>query len=247
MKSLRVILIFALVALLVAGSVGTVYAKNGPPDNKPDKGQKFQGEKQGFSGNVTDVVGGATGNVTLVTEDGWTVTVELTRDTLYKVTKAMNKWSDDYDAFVIALGGSSITALEGMKVVVLAGNVTDTASSFSGTAIKFMALQRPATPQHAHRTGLVIDFNKPASVNGWMGNITIFDIHSVTHTFRVGNSTATAYHPEGMGEGNVTVDQSFVTVVTTGNPKVQPSQPPLIAKAIVLHASLPQDWPRPTP
>lgn len=246
MKGLRVILIFALVAFLVAGSLGTVYAKGGPPD-KPEKGQKFQGEKQGFSGNVTSVVGGATGNVTLVTEDGWTVTVALNANTMYKVTKAMNKWSKDYSAFVTALGGN-ITNLEGMKIVVLAGNVTGTAPSFSGTAIKLMALQRPATPQHAHRTGVVTEFNKPSGTSN--GNITIIDVHGGNHTFTI-VANITVYHPTGIWEGNITADPtppydsgSFVTVVTTGDPKVELVRP---AKAIVLHASMPEVWPKPNP
>ena len=241
MKGLRIILIFALVALLVAGSVGTVYAKGGSAD-KPEKGNKFQGEKQGFSGNVTNVAGG---NVTLVTEDGWTVTLTLNDDARYKITKIMNKWGS-YAEFEEALG--NITALEGMKVVVLAGNVTGTAPSFSGIAIKFMALQRPATPQHAHRTGIVTEFNKPSDTSN--GNITIIDVHGGNHTFTI-VANITVYHPTGIGEGNITADPtppynsgSFVTVVTTGNPKVELIRP---AKAIVLHASMPEVWPKPNP
>jgi len=240
MKGLRVILVFALVALLVAGSVVTVYAK-GKPDDVP-KGPKFQGEKQGFSGNVTNVVGGATGNVTLVTGEGWTVTVALNGDTMYKVTKTMNKWGN-YTKFVTALDGN-ITNLVGMKVVVLAGNVTGTAPNLSGIAIKLMALQRPATPQFAHRTGVVTA--KPAG-DATTGNITIIDVHGDFHTFSI--TSDTYYRPMGVTLGNITADAtapydsgSFVTVVTIGDPKVELVRP---AKAIVLHASGPEVWPKP--
>jgi len=237
MKGLRIILIFTLVALLVAGSLGTVFAKGGPPADKPGNGPQVKGERQGFAGNVTDVVGGANGNVTLVTEDGWTVTVTLNDDARYKITKIMNKWGS-YAEFEEALG--NITALEGMKVVVLAGNVTGTAPSFSGIAIKFMALSRPATPQHAHRTGVVTA--KPAG-NATTGNITIIDVHGAYHTFTITNNTY--YRPMSTTlQGNITVGQSFITVVTTGDPKVELIRP---AKAIVLHASMPEVWPKPNP
>ena len=127
MKSLRVILIFALVALLVAGSVGTVYAKNGPPDNKPDKGQKFQGEKQGFSGNVTDVVGG---NVTLDLNGGEPVNL-LAGDTFwYKIPREINKWQRGNITDVIqAVDGTLI----GRRAVVQAGNDTGGCSVNSET------------------------------------------------------------------------------------------------------------------
>jgi hypothetical protein len=240
MRSLRFICVFALVALLVLGSVGTVFAKGQPAD--VPKGPKFQGEKQGFCGNVTVVVDG---NVTIITDKG-NVTVTLTDDTRYKITKVMNKWGS-YDEFVSKLGGN-ITALEGMKVVVLAGNVTgtDPGGPFTGVALKFMALSRPATPLYAHRTGVVTA--KPEG-NATTGNITIIDVHGAFHTFAI--TSDTYYRPMGMGLGNITADANepydsgtFVTVVTTGDPKVAPVLP---AKAIVLHASRPEVWPKPLP
>ena len=240
MKGLRVILIFALVALLVAGSVGTVYAKGQPPD--VPKGSKFKGEKQGFSGNVTDVVGG---NVTIATEDRGNVIVKLIDDADYKIPREMNKWGN-LTAFKSYLEGKTLSALEGRRVVALARNVSGT-----WEALKFLLLPVPGTqPQHAHRTGLVIEFNKPSG--GSNGNITIIDVHGGNHTFVVGNSTITVYHPDGIGAGNITAapappysGASFVTVVTTSDPKI--IEPLPVAKAIVLHASMPEVWPKPNP
>jgi hypothetical protein len=84
---------------------------------------------------------------------------------------------------------------------------------------------------HAHRTGNVTEFNEPDSGNGWLGNITIVDVHSATHTFGVGNYTV--YRPQGIWAGNITVG-SFVTAVITGKQK---SVDLPVAKAIVLHAA----------
>ena len=140
MKGLRIILIFTLVALLVAGSLGTVFAKGGPPADKPGNGPQGKGERQGFAGNVTDVVGG---NVTIATVEKGSVIVTLTDDTRYKIPSVMNKWSG-YGEFITALGGNLI-ALEGRRVVALAGNATGT-----WEVLKLMALPVPGTqPMHA--------------------------------------------------------------------------------------------------
>jgi hypothetical protein len=220
MKSLRISCILTLVALLVLGSIGTVFAKGGPPADKPGNGPQIKGEKQGFAGNVTDVAGG---NVTIAIIQNGSVILTLTDDTRYKIPSLVNKWSD-YDEFITALGGN-LTALEGRKVVSLAGNVTGT-----WEALKLMALPVPGmSPMHAHRVGNVTEFNKPDSGNSWMGNITILDLQGTTHTFTVGNDTA--YRPLGIGPSNITAG-SFVTVVTIGNQK---SIDLPIAKAIVLH------------
>ncbi len=85
MKTVRTIGILILVAGLLLSSVGAVSAK-GPPDTPPGKGPKFQGEKHSFSGNVTDVIGG---NVTIVTNQGSTVTVMLTDGARYKIPRLM--------------------------------------------------------------------------------------------------------------------------------------------------------------
>jgi hypothetical protein len=224
MKGLRIILIFTLVALLVAGSLGTVFAKGGPPADKPGNGPQVKGERQGFAGNVTDVVGG---NVTIATVEKGSVIVALTNDTKYKIPSVMNKWSG-YDEFITALGGNLI-ALEGRRVVALAGNVAGT-----WEVLKLMALPVPGTqPMHAHRVGNV---TAAPPANGTSGNITIKDVHGVLHTFAVvGNETSsgnqTVYRPVEIGPGNITVG-SFVTVVTTGKQK---SVDLPVAKAIVLH------------
>jgi hypothetical protein len=220
MRGLKIVCIITLAALLVLGSAGTVFAKGGPPADNPGKGPEMKGEKQGFSGNVTDVVGG---NVTIATAEKGDVLVILTDDTKYKMPTVMNKWGS-YNEFVTALGGN-ISDLEGRRVVALAGNMTET-----WEALKLMALPIPGTqPMHAHRAGNVTEFNEPASGNSWTGNITITDVHGATHQFSVGNDTL--YRPMGIVPGNITVG-SFVTVVTTGEQK---SDILPMAKAIVLH------------
>ena len=227
MKGLRIILIFALVALLVAGSVGTVYAKGGPPD-KPDKVPKFQDEKQGFSGNVTYIVGG---NVTLALSGGGPVNLLAGNAFQYKVPREINKWKlGNITALINELDGGLISR----RVAVQAGNVTG-----DWVVLKLLVLPVPGTqPMHAHRVGNVTVFNKPTSGNGWIGNITIIDVHSVSHLFKVGNETI--YRPMGIDAGNITVG-SFVTVVTKGNQKSVELPYLPVAKAIVLHASMPED------
>ena len=223
MKGLRIICIFALVALLVLGSVGTVFAKGGSPDDKPVKAPKFQGERQGFTGNVTYVVDG---NVTIDTEAKGSVILTLTDDARYKIPSVMNQWGT-LAQFKSYFEDGNLIALEGRKVVALAGNDTEI-----WRVLQFMALPVPGTePMHAHRTGNVTEFNEPDSENGWLGNITIIDVHSATHTFGVGNETV--YRPRGIWAGNITVG-SFVTAVITGKQK---SEDLPVAKAIVLHAA----------
>jgi hypothetical protein len=232
-KGLRGIFIVVLAAALVLGSVVTVFAK-GPPSTPPGKENAGSHGKQGFFGNITAV---NDGNVSIATQQG-NVTVTLNDQAKYKIVRVMNKWGDLTD-FESNLGG--VSALAGERVVFLAGNITGTLD-----ILKFMVLPMPGTqPLCAHQTGLVYEFNAPSGNN--TGNITIVDVHGVYHTFTVGNDTI--YRPMGTGAGNITgnvtlANASFVTVVTTGNPDVQP--PPL-AKAIVLHASAPKDWPKSTP
>jgi len=238
MRGLRTICIFALVALLILGSIGTVFAKGGPPADKPGNGPQGKGERQGFAGNVTDVVGGDVvgGNVTIATVEKGSVIVTLTGDTRYKIPSVMNKWSG-YGEFITALGGNLI-ALEGRRVVALAGNATGT-----WEVLKLMALPVPSTqPMHAHRVGNV---TAAPPANGTSGNITIKDVHGVLHTFAVvGNETSsenqTVYRPAGIDAGNITVG-SFVTVVTKGNQKSVELPDLPVAKAIVLHANMPED------
>jgi len=90
-----------------------------------------------------------------------------------------------------------------------------------------MLIPSPSSPpSHAHRVGIVDAFTAGSS-------ITIIDRDGVSHTFTM---NGTVYRPEGTIPAHIVVDESYVTVVTRGDPKLGP-----IAKAIVLHEELP-DW-----
>ena len=224
MKGLRIILIFALVAFLMAGSVGTVFAKGEPKANNPGKGLNLKVEKRGFAGNVTKVVGG---NVTLDLNGGEPVNL-LAGDTFwYKIPREINNWQRGNITDVIqAVDGTLI----GRRAVVQAGNDTG-----DWVVLKFMVLPIPGTqPAHAHRTGLVIEKLGSATA----GNITIKDIHGGNQTFAI--ATGTDYHPEGIGFVDINLG-SFVTVVVAPKTKLP------LAKAIVLHANIPEGWPTPAP
>ena len=234
MKALRTIGILVLVAGLMLSSVGTVFA-GGPPEGTPGKVPKFQGQKRGFCGNVTLVTNG---NVTILTKLG-NVTLMLTEETRYKIpTTVMNKWGN-LTEFEGQLEGG-LSALVDRRVVALAGNVTGAPlGPFAGQALKFMLLpelgvQGPAL--HAHRTGLVSKF----SYNGG-GNITIIDIHGVSHTFDL--AADMSYRPKELGEvpEPEEVIGHFVTVVIKGDPKLVTAE----AKAIVVHHRIPEGWPTP--
>lgn len=233
MKALRTIGILVLVAGLLLGSVGTVFAEK-PPDVPPGKLPKFQGEKRGFSGNVTDVTNG---NVTILTEQG-IVTVMLTEAARYKIPRVMNKWGN-LTEFEDQLEGD-FSALIDRRVVALAGNVTGT-----WEALKFMLLPVPGLePLHAHRTGNVTEFNEPSGSNS--GNITIEDVHGVSHTFDLADDMS--YRPKELnGLTGLPLQESvvghFVTVVIKGDPKLETAK----AKAIVVHHRIPEGWPTPTP
>ncbi len=227
MKTLRTIGILVLVSGLMLSSVGTVFA-DGPPDGPPGKGPKFQVQKRGFSGNVTDVTNG---NVTILTEQG-IVTVMLTEEARYKIPRVMNKWGN-LTEFEDQLEGD-LSALVDRRVVALAGNVTGTRE-----ALKFMLLPVPGLePLHAHRTGNVTEFTPGAG-----GNITIEDVHGVSHTFDLADDMS--YRPKELGEVPALGDVKghFVTVVIKGDPKLETAE----AKAIVVHHRIPEGWPTPTP
>ena len=219
MKALRTIGILVLVAGLMLGSVGTVFAGE-PPDDPPGKGPKFQVKKRGFSGNVTGVTDG---NVTILTEEGL-VKVMLTYDEArYKIPRVMNKWGN-LTEFKGQLEGNTLAALEGRRVVTLAGNDTG-----EWKALKLMLLPVPGLPPlHAHRTGNVTEFNPWIEDNDNLGNITIEDVDGVSHTFDVDGNTT--FRPRGTTSSQITIGSSFVTVVTIGDPKLEP-----VAKAIVVH------------
>ena len=207
------------------GSVGTVFAE-GPPEGTPGKGHKFQEQKRGFCGNVTDVTDG---NVTIDIGKGLTVKVMLIERARYKIPRVMNKWGN-LTEFKGQLEGGNLSALEGRRVVTLAGNGTGKWES-----LKLLLLPVPGVPGlpplHAHRTGNVTEFNLPSGSNS--GNITIEDVHGVTHTFDL--AADTTYRPREFSELTETdlynaVIGHFVTVVTTGDPKLEP-----VAKAVVIH------------
>lgn len=226
MKAFRNICIFLLVISLMLVSAGTVFA-NGPSNSGQGKGPQYHGERQGFSGNVTSV---DDGNVTLITGQGWTVTVALKDEFRFKIPKVLNRWElGNITDFASHLEGGSLDALLGKRVVVLAYNIEETTppDTFNGDVLKFMVLPVPGEPLHAHHAGIVTD-----PPNGY---ITIVDVHDVSHTFIIDGDTF--YRPQGIDDSDITTD-SFVTVITTGGE-------PDVAKAIVLHKPKPEGWPNP--
>ena len=226
MKAFRNICIFLLVISLMLVSAGTVFA-NGPSDRSQGQGPQYHGEKQGFSGNVTSV---DDGNVTLITGQGWTVTVALKDEFRFKIPKVLNRWElGNITDFASHLEDGILDALLGKRVVVLAYNIEETTppDTFNGDVLKFMVLPVPGEPLHAHHAGIVTD---PLN-----GDITIVDVHDVSHTFIIDGDTF--YRPQGIDDSDITTD-SFVTVITTGGE-------PDVAKAIVLHKPKPEGWPNP--
>ena len=151
MKALRFICIATLVIALILVGTGTVLAKGpsdnakGPSDKAQGKGPQYHGERQGFCGNVTSV---QDGNVTLVTEQGWTVTACLTGEFRYKMPKVLNRWAvGNATEFAAHFEGGNLDSLPGRKVAVLACNVEGAAPPgvFSGDALfqpAFQKLQR---------------------------------------------------------------------------------------------------------
>lgn len=246
MKALRLLCIALLVTGLLGVNAADILAK-GPQEGKgsvedkslgdKDFGKNLKGKKKGFTGNVTEVTvvddEGIIGNISLITNQGWTTVISVANSTIYKVPGKSKGWEGNFTEFIGNIG-EDLTSLEGKKVSLLAGNITGNATSqFGGVALKLMVLPEPepGPPLHAHRTGNVTEFNIPDGDG--IGNITIIDVHGVSHLFEVGNNTEyqTEYHPEGTTPSQIETE-SFVTIVTKGNPKLF-----LIAKAkaIVLH------------
>lgn len=235
MKAFRNICICLLVISLMLVSAGTVFA-NEPSDNGQGKGPQYHGERQGFSGNVTSVYAGSVtddGNVTLITGQGWTVTVALKNEFRFKIPKVLNRWElGNITDFASHLEGGLDSLLD-RRVVVLAYNIEETTppDTFSGDVLKFMVLPVPGEPLHAHHAGIVTEIvTYPLN-----GNITIVDVHGVSHPFIIDGDTF--YRPQGIDDSDITLD-SFVTVITTGGE-------PDVAKAIVLHKPKPEGWPNP--
>jgi hypothetical protein len=159
----------------------------------------------------------------------------LTEEARYKIPRVMNKWGN-LTEFEDQLEGD-LSALVDRRVVTLAGNMTGT-----WEALKFMLLPVPGLePLHAHRTGNVTEFTPGAG-----GNITIEDVHGVSHTFDLADDMS--YRPREFSgltgtELHDAVIGQFVTVVIKGDPKLETAK----AKAIVVHHRIPEGWPTPTP
>ncbi len=229
MKGLRIVSILLLVFGLLLGSVGSIFAQDPTPSGHPSPSPPVTGKRQGFFGNVTSV---SSGNITLVTQEGWTVVLKLQDTTRYNLPGETQGWVNLSD-FTTALGGS-LNALVGSRVIALASDVTGSPPGpFAGNAVRVMAVPSRQQPLFAHRTGIVVQFEVGPSGNG---TITIVDIAKVNHQFTiVGNETQ--YFPNGTKPSDIQVNNSFVTVVTTTNPRLQP-----VAKAVVLHGRIPPGW-----
>lgn len=228
MRCLRTVVVLAVVAALTLGSAGSALA-GGPPDDNPGKGPQDHGKRHGFYGNVTAV---GDGNITLVTNQGWTVDLTLpATDARYKMPSVTKGWeANSLDDFVEGYLGGNITALEGRRVAVLAQEVVGSPEEgFDGVAKRLLVLPDPRARVrlHAHHTGVVTEFTEE--------KIVITDANSESHEFAL---NGTVYRPDGaaIAEG------SFVTVITGGQPKLGDPQVMPSAKAIVLHKGLPDWW-----
>jgi hypothetical protein len=228
MKALRSILILVLVGGLMLASVGIVFAQSSTdaaPTSYPIVAA--HGLWRAFFGNVTAVNGG---NITIATKNSGDVVITLDETTRCE-TLGNTTWIT-LDEFTSNLGGN-LSELEGENVAVVAINVQGPSGGLTGDAVLF-AVMEPVRVMPIHQTtGNVTEFATDPSGNG---NITIMDIHGVSYEFSIiGNETS--YSPAGTGPGNITVDQTFVTVVSRGNPNAQP-----VANVIMIHNMIPQGW-----
>jgi len=223
MKILRTIGILAIVSVLVIGVAGGASAK-GPPEGLPH-GSVHSPGKSGLFGTVESVDDPV---ITLKTNEGSTVYVTLTETAKYKASGETKGWIIGVDDFVDEVLGDDLTNIVGRRIAALVSFTDgDTADVLRLMLIKI------TPPLHAHRVGIVTAFDPDEDGNG---PIEIMDNHGVSHTFEV--SEETVYRPEGTTEENIVPYESCITVVTKGDPKVDPPHP---AKAIVLHEELP-DW-----
>ena len=105
-------------------------------------------------------------------------------------------------------------------------------------ALRLMLMPSPSSPpSHAHRVGIVDEFDPDSG-------ITIIDKDGEPHTFTINEDTVYRPSAEDGGISELTGEElieaitgGFVTVVTTGDPKLGTAT----AKVIVLHDELP-DW-----
>lgn len=219
MKILRTMGILALVAGLVLGGAGSVFAQGQP--------------KRGFFGTVSSVT-------TITSEEEYVIeldtadwgTVDITADdtTKYMVPRETRgpKGLDRFLEIVDEGDNGHLEELVDRRLAVLAANVVGDPPNVSGDAVRLMLIpSHSSPPSHAHRVGIVDAFTAGSS-------ITINDKDGEPHTFDL--DVTTVYRPELTESGDIVVG-SPVTVVTTGDPKLGTA----IAKAIVLHDELP-DW-----
>ena len=228
MKAIRSVLILVLVAGLVLASVGSVFAQSGTgtapaSDPNPVVGALWRA----FFGNVTGVNGD---NITIATKFSGDVVVTLTESTRCEILGDTG-WMK-LDEFTNKLGGD-LSALEGKSVAVVAINVQGPPGALTGDAVLFVVME-PIRIMPIHQTtGNVTEFFTDSSGNG---NITVTDIHGASYEFTIiGNETR--YSPPRMGPGNITVGQTFVTVVSRGELNAQP-----VAKVILIYNMIPLGW-----
>ncbi len=219
MKISRTIGILALVAGLVLGGVGSAFAQ-GPPDGSPGGGPHSPG-KRGLFGTVTSVAT-VTANVTYIisleTKQG---TFDITADDTAKYMVPRETHGPKNLATFLGIVGDP-PAIEGRRVAVLATNLVEGGyKEFTADAVRLMLI--PSAPLHAHRVGVVDTF-----IAGEGGKIIIIDRHGASHEFGVSENTV--YRPAEITAADI-VSESYVTVVTKGDPKKAGP----IAKAIVLH------------
>jgi hypothetical protein len=234
MKAMKIICCLVLGIILVLGNVGSIFAA-GPPQASPTPvgGNQTQGMSQGFFGNVTAA---DEQEIVLVTNQGWTVNLTLLETTRYMVP-AIARERVRFQSLVQYLGGD-ITSLIGKRVAASAYDVVEALGEdvFTGTARHIMVLPDPlvCVRLHAHHVGLVTDFQQ-----GSGGHITILDIHSASQTFNIGVDTM--YLPDKPEPVDISkLIGSFATVIA-----ITDSVPVVIA--IVVHPTVPQLWPTPTP
>ncbi len=247
MKAIQIICCLVLASILLLGNVGYVLAEGQPEasptsagsgnqtasGNQTGSGNQTQGMCQGFFGNVTAA---DEQEITLVTNQGWTVNLTLLETTRYMVP-AVARERVRFQSLVQYLGGD-ITSLIGKRVAASACDVVAAPGEdvFTGTARHIIVLPDPLVRVrlHAHHAGLVTDFQQ-----GPEGQITILDIHSASQTFNIGADTV--YLPNKPEPVDISkLIGSFVTVVVTTD-----AVP--VVKAIVLHPTVPKLWPTPTP
>ena len=233
MKGLRSVLVLVLVAGLMLASVGSVFAQSSTGAGAASHANPVAKLPwRAFFGNVTEVNGG---NVTIATKNSGDVVITLTEMTRCEILGETG-WTNVAE-FTNKLGGS-LSALEGKSVAVVAINVQGPSGGLTGDAVLFAVIE-PLRLMPIHQTiGNVTEFFTNSSGNG---NITVKDIHGVYYEFTImGNQTR--YSPPGMGPGNITVNQTFVTVVSRGELNAQP-----VAKVILIYKTIPRGWLRQRP